>query len=292
MACLFPEAFERALPGTGSGEPRDSSTRQTQQAKASPTKNSTERAPDDQSGAIDGEGPSPSAKKLKGYRRPEVSNLLFCKRLDKPSSDYSKDRRKKDNVLLSAALAVVSRGEQAGASSEEISRAITHSKCSKESYCRLWPSAKYRRQYALKHAGKYGTSAPEIRCVDDKYIIHTSILAGEGCMGTDDYKKDQEVYQKRPLPIEFVPHHDDSSMLATDLTGELIQHFINRDVGNYLPLAPYIHMVGSRLMIYWVNLKLSGLRWRDTEDSDFEIAIAGSPLPRKKKRKLSEGEAG
>jgi hypothetical protein len=206
--------------------------------------------------------------------------------LAKPPSDYTEVQRKEDSSLLSAALAAVTRGEQAGASSENIAESLSTARYSKEAYHRLYPSVRFRKDYAINRAARLGKDVPEIRSVDDKYIIYTPMTSGEGYDKTDEFAKDPDVYSKRPLPLEFVRHHRPSAM-ETSLTRDLIQDFLQGVRANYQSLAPHIHEVDGRIILYWVTLSLTGLSWADADDSEVEIVVKPAPTPKHKKRKTT-----
>jgi hypothetical protein len=290
MVNLFPSAFARALNSDRPIETEFTPTRKDKQTRVA-TASTTVRTPEVNSSVEVGGSDPPTEKKLKGYKRPEVSGLLCCKRLDKPPSDYTEALRKEDNTLLSAALAACSRAKRVGASTEVVTETLLNSRYSKESFHRLWPSLRYRRQYAVKRAGKLGKDKPEVRRVEDKYIVYTPNRPAEGFDATDEFNEDEDVYKNRLLPLEFVPFHSNVGM-ETSLCKDLVQDFINSKIGNYTSLAPYIHCVEGRLALYWLNFGLTSLKWETEDDSDLEITITDAPSPKKKKRRRSDGTDG
>jgi len=229
-------------------------------------------------------------RKLKGYHRPEVIGLDASKRLAKPPSDYTKDQRKDDERILSSALAAVTRGKATKASVEFITETISSSKSSVEAYNRLWPSVRYRKLYALRRAAKYGKTGPEVMSVGDGHVIYTSIKPAGDVLTSNELRDDPELYLDRTLPVQFVPFHNPTKV-EEKLDKFLVQSFLTGVRKNYKSLMPHIHLLDSRIALYWLPLEYCSLRWGDVE-SDIEIKPCKSPKPKHKKRRLSDTSGG
>jgi hypothetical protein len=293
MMAVDPSAFEAQgstpsqsttnLAPSLSGKPSDASSSKNQSSsKPAVGKTTTDQSEGGQQTAI-----RQSTAKLKGFNRPEVRGMEYARRLRNHPTGYTATQQRLDEKLLSSALQAVGRGSAAGVGESEIASALASVTQSTESYRKLWPSRKTRKEYALAHPPPV-QRLPLIQCVDDDCIVYTphqpavsKDVANEDASGGDDSRKYPSV------SLQSVPFHDSGSD-PPPLTKELVTAFIRGSRGNYSSLAQKVFLLNGRIALYWIRgVPISGTRWADQEDDEIVLPVSPAKTPPIKKRKTT-----
>jgi hypothetical protein len=230
-----------------------------------------------------------SAPKLRGWDRPSVKDLDFAIRLNNRPDGYTESQRLKDTALLSAALMAARRGEEDGATGDVIKDQIAKARKSTDSYRRLWPTRRTRKEYALRHP-PCGDSKPTIRTVDDEFIVRTrhepkvASYNNADSNGDDGYNDEDS---DAVLPLDRVPFHR-PDMNERELSRELIRDFMQGVSGNYVALSQKVHLLKGKVALYWLKgISLTGLSWADLDDNSVDIQPDLAKSPKRKKRKAN-----
>jgi hypothetical protein len=200
---------------------------------------------------------------------------------------------KRDLALLSAALAAAGRGRSNGIPEEGIRQELSESRESISSFAALWPSKATRKQYAIKRAAKSRRSTPEVKSVDNQYLVSTGFYAGTDNAKMEDVIKDgdlEEESRKGTSPVRSIGPGEISfhkpNLEQQGLTSALVKSFLQGQELNYTALSPYLHASRKtgRVLLFWLTNSLVGVSWGD---DDSEMSVKPSPTPKYRKRKRS-----
>lgn len=286
MMSLNPGAFQ--VPGlTGQGNPQPGVINSPNDAQQQSTKGSKAVGKTTTPGTDSGGQPAkkPTTRRLRGYDRQEICDLEFAKRLKNHPSDYSESQKKSDESLLSAATQVVSRGESVGATASVIAKEIASAKMSTESYRRLWPSKKTRKEFAIKHSPSPDL-LPRIMTVDDEYVVYTNHKPKTALSISDGSAMDEGDDDGVIVSLLRVGFHS-PNLEEHPISKEVVQSFIKGEWGNYKSLGQKIHLLGGFIAIYWIKgFSLDeGLSWADLDEQSVALVTLPCKSPKKKKRK-------
>lgn len=292
LVTLFPREFasreihlaaSRESHLAGDGKPHGAKSQQKPSAEGPDRKRSV---PDAGGTSQVSSGPG---RRLRGYDRPAVAGLEFAIRLKNHPEGYSMAQQRLDESLLSGATQAVARGVAAGAPDSVIAEVIASAKISVESYRRLWPSKKTRKEYALRHSPKV-SDLPRVMSVDDEYVVYTSHKPVRLNAIDDDGTSDVEDGYA-PLALRRVPFHRPDTVEKT-VSKETIQDFQSGRPGNYVKLEQKIYVLNGHIAIFWLKgFALTGMTWADADDNSVDVSVVTARTPKRKKRKITSAEA-
>jgi hypothetical protein len=223
--------------------------------------------------------PAATVRKLHGYERPIIKDLLVSQRLAKLTAEERKGQSD-DLAILSSAIAAMSRASKSDVTDDQVRGQFSNMRESVKNFSRCWPSMTTIKEYALQKLLKANLSElPMGKSCGNVNVFRTAVTV-------EPLKEDMMVDGKPPPILSRVSYHDVGLAGFTSISSA-ITAFLSEERGNYQAIEKYVHVDHGYLYLYWVPASAGGIRWGDEDD---EISLSPStPTPRRKKKRQRKG---